>query len=301
MYGIGVIGLGVMGRRMVDALAADPRFRVIAGFDPNPPSGLGDLDIRHDPAAIIDDPAIDCIYIASPPASHARLVAAAAAAGKAIFCEKPLVVDPAEAEPCVKAVREAGVPAAVNFPFATAPAAVRLAELVRGDLGEIQAAKLTLRFAHWPRGWQANASGWLAKPEQGGFMREVGSHFLFLAHRLFGAGRQGETVIARGPAGTETRVQAAIHYPSVTLHIDGSVEGEAEDFNRFEVIGRQDSAALTDWYRLEHGGALSERRPSLPRQLDGLARLLAGDTAQPLATFEEAAAVAILVERLLKG
>ena len=187
---------------------------------------------------------------------------------------------------CVEAVRDAGIPAAVNFPFATATAAVRLLELVRqGDLGAIRSAALTLRFAQWPRGWHAAAGAWLSGSAEGGFTREVGSHFLFLAQRLFGPGTVRAARIARGSNGAETALVATIDYKDVALTVDAAVAGEAEDYNRFEVRGARDTATLTDWYRLDHAGTLSERRIPIPDQLDVLARLLGGETNHCLATF----------------
>jgi predicted dehydrogenase len=161
MYGIGMIGVGVMGRRMAGAVASHPAFRMVAAFDPHPPSEPSGIAMKESPAAVITDPAVDCVYIASPPASHADLVAAATRHGKAIFCEKPLAASVAEARACVAAVRSAAIPAAVNFPFATAVSAVRLGELVGGGkLGQVGSATLTLRFARWPRGWQACRVAW---------------------------------------------------------------------------------------------------------------------------------------------
>ena len=300
MYGMGIIGLGVMGRRMANAVAAHRAFRVAAGYDPCAPADCRGIAMKPAAAAVISDPAVDCVYIASPPATHADLVAAVAAARKPLICEKPLTASVAEAHMCVEAVRDAGIPAAVNFPFATATAAVRLLELVRqGELGAIRSAALTLRFAQWPRGWHAAAGAWLSGSAEGGFTREVGSHFLFLAQRLFGPGTVRAARTARGSNGAETALVATIDYKDVALTIDAAVAGEAEDYNRFEVRGTRDTAAVTDWYRLDHAGTLSERRIPIPDQLDALARLLGGETNHGLATFEEAAAIVELVETLL--
>jgi predicted dehydrogenase len=301
VYGMGIIGLGVMGRRMAAAVTSHPTFRVVAGYDPNPPSDLIGIPLKNSAAALINDPSVNCVYIASPPATHAELVMAAAAAGKAIFCEKPLTVSVAQAQTCINAARSTGVAAAVNFPFATAISALRLSKLVTGgDLGEVKSATVTLRFARWPRGWQAGAGRWLAGPEQGGFVREVASHFLFLAHRLFGPGELAQASIDRGSNRAETAVCATVAYQNVTLKLDAAVAGELEDYNRFEVIGTRGTAALTDWYRLEHEGALSDRPLPIPGQLDALASLLSGaPTSHRLATLEEATAIVALVETML--
>ena len=57
---------------------------------------------------VVDDPEIDIIDISTPNDSHAEIAMAAAAAGKAIICEKPLARDVAEAEQMVAAVKKAG-------------------------------------------------------------------------------------------------------------------------------------------------------------------------------------------------
>jgi predicted dehydrogenase len=300
MHRIGIIGLGIMGRRVAEAILDHPQLQVMAGFDPDPPRDLPGILLKDSAAAVINDPLVDCVYIASPPITHAGLVAAAAAAGKAIFCEKPLTASIAEAHDCVREVSASGVAAAVNFPFASAPSAIRVREMVLGgDLGTIVSATLTLRFARWPRGWQAGATGWLAGSEQGGFTREVISHFLFFANRLLGSGVLDQTHVQRSSAETETGVHATIRYGDVTLIIDAAISGDVDDYNRFAVTGTRATAALTDWYRLEANGHLSERIPPLPRQLDALSHMLSGKTDHGLATFEEAAAVVELVEDML--
>lgn len=299
-WGIGLLGLGVMGRRMAQALQAHPGFRIVAGFDPAAAEvpGVPRLDSAE---AVARHPAVQCVYIATPPALHLADVERVAAAGKAVFCEKPLAASVTEAEACCAAIRAAGVAAGVNFPFSTSFAARRLQQLVaEGALGEVQSARLTLRFARWPRPWQADAAGWLAGPQQGGFTREVGSHFLFLAGRLFGPGGVIEAAsLRRGLAGTEEALVATLRFGGLRLQIDAEVAGSVDDFNRFEVVGSAGTAAVTDWQRLDWRGELSARRDGLPGQLDALGRLLAGDSGHGLATPEEAAEVVRLVEGLL--
>jgi predicted dehydrogenase len=299
-FGVGVLGLGVMGQRMVEGLRAHPRFDVMAACDPAVNAGASTVTMLASPEAVIAHPGVDCVYIATPPLAHLALLQQAVAARKAVFCEKPLATSVSEAQACVAAAEAAGVPAAVNFPFARAEASLRLQQLVRsGALGVVQEARLTLRFATWPRGWQASATTWLARPVQGGFAREVLSHFLFLSLRLFGQGTIREATLQRGPAGTETALQAVIDFGAVPLTIDAAVAGEVDDHNRYEVTGSRDSAALFDWSRLEHGGVSSERSLSMPAQVQALYRLLCGEPDHGLATVHEAAEVVNLVEGLL--
>ncbi len=297
MVGIGIIGLGVMGRRFITGLKANPDFSIVGAYDPAP--AAVDVPRVESVAALLSDPAVACIYIATPPATHEELVRAVVEAGKAVFCEKPLTADPGSARRCLAAVERAGVPAAVNFPFATAPAAVRMKELVEtGALGEDLSAHLTLRFRTWPRGWQQGAAGWLAGPEQGGFTREVVSHFMFLAGRLFGPGRIVEKQVERGPNGSETRLHTVLQFAKARMTIDAAVAGEAEEFNRFEVKGSKDIAVMSEWYRLTHSGGDIEPARADGHQIAELARLLSGQKSR-LATFEEAADVVDLIEGIL--
>ncbi len=300
-FGIGILGLGTIGRRMAQVFDDHPAFRVVAAYDPAPETARSGFPMRPSAEAVVNDPAVDCVYIAAPPSSHLGHVRAVAAAGTAVFCEKPLAVVPAEAHACCEAIRRAGVPAAVNFPFATSWAARQLRHLVNDDaLGTIRDARLTLRFARWPRSWQANAGPWLARPEQGGFMREVGSHFIFQACRMFGPGVLESAEVTRTPSGIEQHVKARVRFGEVTLHVDGAIAGNLDDVNRFEVSGERGAAALTDWQRLDYRGKLSERVNSLPHQLEALRLLLSGDEAHGLASPEEGARVAEIVEDILR-
>ena len=300
MHGIGIIGMGIMGRRMADAIALHPAHQVTAAFDPNPSLDRGSLRFVDSAQALIADPAVDLVYIASPPASHLALVEMTARQGKPVFCEKPLSSSLAEAVASVRCVETANIRSAVNFPFATSRAAQELTGLVQGgQLGEILSASLTLRFARWPRGWQVDAASWLAGAEEGGFTREVMSHFVFLANRLFGRPILEEAFVERGAVGSETAVRAVLRYDRLKLVIDGAVAGDADDYNRFEIIGTADKAALTDWHRLDHKGEVSSRAVALQSQLDDLAKLIEGDMSHRLARFSEAAAVVEVIEGLL--
>lgn len=57
---------------------------------------------------VIGAAAVDAVYIATPPATHAALVVAALEAGQAVFCEKPLAVSDVDAEAMLAAARVAG-------------------------------------------------------------------------------------------------------------------------------------------------------------------------------------------------
>eukprot|EP01042_Synura_sphagnicola_P017690 gene17690-22368_t len=179
-----------MGERMLRAILAQSSKLVRAAgiWDPSGEAmariagELPQVAQLGDAAAVIA--ASDCVYIASPPASHLGHARAALAAGKSVFCEKPLAIDVADSRAFVA---EAGTRGAVNFPFASSPAVSQLQDwAATGAVGGGRRITIEVAFATWPRSWQADAAGWLDRREQGGFTREVVSHFLFLSRRLGG-------------------------------------------------------------------------------------------------------------------
>jgi predicted dehydrogenase len=76
--------------------------------------------------------------VCTPPGTHAAIVEAAAAAGKAVLCEKPLSVDYASASAAAGAARAAGVPNAIGFNYRRLPAVSLLERMVdEGAVGEV--------------------------------------------------------------------------------------------------------------------------------------------------------------------
>lgn len=306
-FGIAILGTGIMGRKMLAALQQHPRFRVVMAWDPDANALQAALaqttNVRSAASAdsLVSDAAVDVVYIASPPAWHAGAVSSVLQAGKACFCEKPLTHDIAEAETLRAAVLRSGLPFAVNFPFARGTASSRMREIVlSGDLGPIESATVRLRFARWPRDWQAGASAWLAGPTEGGFTREVLSHFAFQSLRLFGPAAVADVELQRAPGQAETALRARWIHPGVQVLVDAAVAGEIADDNRFEVLGERGRVALTAWSRLEHQGHTSERVDNTANTLDGLAALLEGRAEHGLATVDEAVSVVRCVESMLR-
>ncbi len=202
---IGIIGAGIMAERLLGAIhgATDSPVRVAAIWDPAP-AALDRIGAAFpavprvaDSAAVVA--ASDCVYVASPPASHLGYARAALAAGRSVFCEKPLAIDRADARAFVAEARGAG---AVNFPFASSPGVATIERwIAAGAVGTPRALTVAVAFARWPRPWQADAARWLDARGEGGFTREVVSHFLFLARRQLGP-------LAGSPDGSPSRNRA---------------------------------------------------------------------------------------------
>jgi len=264
-----------------------------------------------DAAAVIA--ASDCTYIASPPASHLQYARAALAAGKSVFSEKPLAVDVADARAFVA---EAGDRGAVNFPFASSPAVSTLRRWIEsGEIGRPRRIAIEVGFATWPRSWQMDAATWLDKPMQGGFTREVVSHFLFLSRRLVGPlngliGKASFPEVGK----SERRISATLQAGDLPVTLAGTVgETAKDDHNIWMLEGDKGAVRLSDWSiaqrRLADGtwqqasDALpqAQARPlALKRQLEGVAKLARGEP-HHLATLPDALNVQEIVEGILAG
>ena len=119
---IGLIGTGRMGSFHAETLAHRiPGTRLAALADPAPGAAQALADKLGCPKACTDvddlltDPAIDAVVIATPARTHAGLVEAAARAGKAIYCEKPMAITLDEADQALDAVDKAGVQLQIGF------------------------------------------------------------------------------------------------------------------------------------------------------------------------------------------
>jgi scyllo-inositol 2-dehydrogenase (NAD+) len=113
---VGVIGVGEMGRRHAENLSrAVPHARLVAVADVDGKraqtvaSELGAGAWYDTAAALVSHPSLHAVVIASPPKYHLEAIRTAAAAGKHVFCEKPLALTLAEADAALEAVSRAGV------------------------------------------------------------------------------------------------------------------------------------------------------------------------------------------------
>src|SRR5947209_4169899 len=119
---VALIGSGRMGAFHGASLARRiPGARLAAVADPAPGAAerlageLGATTAYTDPVQAFADPQVDAVVIAAPARFHADLVVAAAAAGKHVFCEKPMGLSLAEIDRAVDAARAAGVVLQVGF------------------------------------------------------------------------------------------------------------------------------------------------------------------------------------------
>ena len=310
-----VIGLGIMGQRMVEHMVLHPEFSVTAIWDPDAAAcqAAQKLALNATIAATAADAiaAADLVYLACPPVPRKAYALAAAAQNKAVFLEKPLGIDVAESRDLVAQLAASGVPAAVNFTQAAGAALTDVSTAAQsGALGDLAGVDIIVTYAHWPRAWQM-AADWLRFRGEGGMTREVISHFLFFSERILGP---LELVWARPdyPAQSdlcETHVAARlVNQAGLPVTIMGSVGGAQPDRQEVTIKGSKTSRRISDFYRdtVSSGGDFTPATPdpadpratSLKAQLDDLVLLMNGKPNR-LATIQEALRVQILIEGIL--
>jgi predicted dehydrogenase len=209
-----IIGLGRWGRSLVNSVQDSPDIHFVAGHTRTRAKvedfcqGKG-VRLADDFGAILADPNIDAVVLATPHSQHAEQIKQAAAAGKHILVEKPITLDHASAQAAVKAAQQAGVILAVGYCRRFHPSFGELRQRLHdGRLGKIvgmvaQHTTSTSTFIP-PENWRAD-------PDEApaGAMTAVGLHALDLMIEFAGRVRSVQCVTARhgdGPSDDTTTV-----------------------------------------------------------------------------------------------
>lgn len=141
MIRVGVIGVGVMGAdhaRKLARVVSGSELVAVSDFDPASAAALAaELNARvyADGFAMIEDPEVDAVVVATRDDTHAQLVLAALRVGKPVLCEKPLAPTAAECREVIAAQEGAGHPTdlvTVGFMRRFDPSYVALRDRVRG-------------------------------------------------------------------------------------------------------------------------------------------------------------------------
>jgi myo-inositol 2-dehydrogenase / D-chiro-inositol 1-dehydrogenase len=176
-----LFGAGRIGAIHAGNLAANSRASLDAVVDVNEGAARA-LAERHgarvaSPEDVFADPAVDAVLIASSTDTHAPLVEAAARAGKAVFCEKPLHLERARTEACLAVVREAEAKLFVGFNRRFDPNFATLRQRL-GEVGRLELLTITSRDPGPPPLAYVKVSG--------GIFRDMMIHDFDMARWLLG-------------------------------------------------------------------------------------------------------------------
>ena len=139
-----IVGLGRWGQTLVDSLGEGSEAIRFTRAVTRTPSKVEDyaaakgMALGSDYDAVLSDPGVDAVVLATPHSLHCSQIIAAAAAGKHVFCEKPLTLNAASAAAAIQAIDEAGVTLAIGHNRRFAPNFLALRSILDdGRLGEI--------------------------------------------------------------------------------------------------------------------------------------------------------------------
>ncbi len=313
--GIGVIGMGWMGQVHSRAYSLLPqRFpeselqpRLIICSDTVPERAqqarrlLGFAEATTDWRAVIEHPQVQIVNITTPNSLHVEIVNAAAAAGKHIFCEKPVGRSPQETAEIEAIARRAGVLTFVGYNYRWAPLVVHAKKLIGdGKLGDLTQYRgrffsmygsnplglLSWRFDKTISGYgvlgdiMAHVTD-MALHLAGPIRRVVSNSHTFIAQRpkpIPGKGTHysmGSPGDPTGPVSNEDYVGALVEFANGvrgSLEVSRTIFGPKNQFG-FEINGA--SGAMT--WDFERMNELQLYLPGDDDLRDGYIRLLGGD------------------------
>jgi predicted dehydrogenase len=226
---VGLVGYKFMGKAHSNAWRQAPRFfdlpmhlrlKTICGRDAKAvrevAGKFGWESAVTNWRAVVDDPEIDIIDICTPNDSHAEIAIAAAKAGKAILCEKPLARNVAEAEKMVRAVKQARVVNMIRHNYRRIPAIALAKQMIEhGEMGD--------RIFHFRARY---AQDWIVDPKfplvwrlqsgtaGSGALGDIGSHIVDLARYFVGEHKEvcaaKETFVKQRPVKTGARQKGKV-------------------------------------------------------------------------------------------
>jgi predicted dehydrogenase/aryl-alcohol dehydrogenase-like predicted oxidoreductase len=199
--------------------------------------------------ALLADPAVEAVYIATPHPAHARIAIEAAEAGKHVLCEKPIAMNHPEAMAIVEAAHRNDVFLMEAFMYRCHPQTARLVELIRsGAIGEVRVIQAAFSFhgAYNPEGRM------LSNELGGGGILDVGCYTTSMARLVAGAALGGgaaeplevQGVGHVGRTGVDEYAVATLRFPGdIAAELLCGVQVRAE--NVLRVLGSEGSILVS--------------------------------------------------------
>lgn len=245
--GIGLVGSGFMGRCHANAfrsvaglfdLPVEPKLSILADATDDlarrGANALGFARATSDWQALVEDPRVGIVAITAPNVLHAPIALAAVAAGKTVYCEKPLSTTAASALGMTEAAEAAGVTTLVGFNFLRNPM-IRLAReiIASGEIGEVTGfrgrhAENYMASPDAPHSFRTDPAG-------GGALADIGSHITSMARYLVGplVGVQADcrTIFPTRPVAPGSETRAPVEVDDMThalLRFENGAAGSIE-------------------------------------------------------------------------
>jgi predicted dehydrogenase len=268
MINAAIVGLGRWGRNLVQSVqgrSGSIRFThaVVRSVETAREfAAAHDLEVSTDYVRALAEPGVQAVVLATPHSLHTGQIAAAAAAGKAVFCEKPLALARVDAQRSVEACARGGVVLALGYNKRFWPSMIELARVVAsGELGAI--LHLEGHFSNettgrYYTGWRGDA----AESPAGG-LTATGVHVVDSLVSLAGPARrvQARLVARESRADPLDALTVLIEFANGPSGVLCGVRSTPQ-FWRVHVFGREGSAEA-----LEESGLVLRRPGAPPRRM----------------------------------
>lgn len=314
MIKVGVIGLGAIGQRLIKGFDDHPETVIAAVCDTMEERAreaaelLGGIPAFTQHKDMLDKVELDLVYVAVPPKFHHAVASDVLAKGIHILCEKPLANSLEEAESLLQQAQAAGVVHAMNFPLNYSSGSRTFERMIKDQyVGKLRRVQLKMHFPEWPRPWQQNP--WVASKEQGGYVLEVGIHFIQQLQKIFGTVKVKDVQIQfpEDPLACENAILATLELSDGTpVLIDGMSQIAGKEEIAFTAYGTEGTLSLLNWGQLE-GAKLGEAIVPLDADhtltdslIDHLVKAVKGEEAT-IIDFSAGYDAQVVLEELRKG
>jgi len=309
--GLGLLSTAAISRRVIAAVPDGVEIAAVASRDGARAQayarehGIGRSHGSYE--ALLDDPAVDAVYVSLPNRLHHEWTMNALEAGKHVLCEKPYTRRPAEVEAAWDLAARRGLVVAEAFMWRHHPQARRARELVEsGAIGRLRLLRATFSFPLFDR------TDIRMLPElDGGALMDLGCYCVS-GSRLLGG--EPASVLAEqvlGPTGVDVDFYATIRFPGdVVAQFDASFTLPLRQ--RLEAVGEEGVLVLEAPWRADWGGALLVERgdeverievsaaDSFRLELEDFAAAVRGDR-PPLLGRDDALAQARTIDALYRA
>lgn len=217
----GIVGCGTIAARFAKALAKSPvaELYAVAAREQSKADAFGETHgakvAYGGYQALLDDPAVQAVYIATVHTTHADVAKMCINAGKVVLCEKPFFVNEAEAQEVIALAREKKVLVMEAFWSRTVPAYHKVKEWIKaGKIGDIRVIQAAFCFNVPYNDMTKNHRLW--KPETaGGALFDAGVYpYQYVTGIMDGAPDAFNYMVQRGPTGVDATVAMTLKYNS---------------------------------------------------------------------------------------
>ncbi|MGV1753220.1 aldo/keto reductase [Agrobacterium sp. CG674] len=265
----GIIGPGTIARTFADGIAHSKTGKLVAIASRNPGKpGLGDgfpgARIIDGYEALLADPDVDAVYIATPHTGHVEWAIKAVRAGKHVLVEKPIALTAYDADAVFHEARKAGVFAGEAYMYRLHPQTAKLVELIKsGAIGEVRLIRTSFGF---------NMGGFngehrlFANDAAGGGILDVGGYPVSMARLIAGAvsgksflePEKVSGVAHLGQSGVDEWASAVLKFPNgIVAEVSCSIMAQQD--NVLRIIGSEGRIEVENfWFASGHKGGVGK-------------------------------------------